>query len=34
MAIPSAAELLATQVRHAWGNTKTVLEGVTDQEYF
>ena len=34
MNLPSAAELLATQVRHAWDNTRRVLDGVTEEEYF
>jgi hypothetical protein len=34
MALPSAAELLAVQMRHAWVNTAWALEGMTNEEYF
>lgn len=34
MPVPTAAELLATQIRHAWINSGCVLEGLTDEEYF
>ncbi len=34
VSLPSAAEVLRVQLRHAWLNSRRVLEGVTDDEYF
>jgi hypothetical protein len=32
--LPSAADLLKTQLRHAWVNARQVLEGIDEDEYF
>lgn len=34
MSLPSAADLLKVQLRHAWLDARRVLDGVTEDEYF
>jgi hypothetical protein len=34
VSLPSAADLLKVQLRHAWLNARWVLEGIDEQEYF
>ena len=34
MSLPSAADVLKVQLRHAWLNARRVLENVTEDEYF